>query len=203
MRTTQSVRCNELAEQDAPVQKDASEDTLADVLEAMLRRLARRFEANPAACTGLQQETLIALWLSTGGAEPRVSLQTWLYSVAEGVSVQHVIAGRVKKMLLSRPRENVDGGASLLPDPEGALASRARVTLLLTLLDSFRPREREAAFLDLQQFKLDRIAEKLRCSVSQVEQLLVIAQRRLQLCVRQGQILHDRTPVSLVRVSVK
>jgi RNA polymerase sigma factor (sigma-70 family) len=192
MNARQSVCCNEPAERDALVQEDTSEDTLASVLEAMLQRLARRFEASPAGCTGLQQETLIALWLSVGRAEPRVSLQTWLYSVAEGVKVQQVIARRAEKELHSRPREGVADGAPVLPDPEAALASRARVTLLLTLLDSFRPRERDAAFLDLQQFEPDHIAEKLRCSVSQVRQLLAMAQRRLQLWVQQSQVSLDR-----------
>jgi RNA polymerase sigma factor (sigma-70 family) len=201
MSATQSVRCNEPAELDAPVQKDTSKETRAFVLEAMLQRLARRFEANPASCTGLQQETLIALWLCVGSTEPKVSLQTWLHSVAEGIRVQRVIASRTEKVLPSPPRERVAGGAPLLPDPEVALASGVRITLLLTLLDSFRPRERDAALLDLQQFEPDHIAEKLRCSVGQARHLLAMAQRRLQLWIRHSQVSFDRAPVSLVRVS--
>jgi RNA polymerase sigma factor (sigma-70 family) len=202
MSATQSVRCNEPAALDAAVQKNMSQESLDSALDAMLRRLARRFEANPAGCTDLQQGTLIALWLSIGGTEPRVSLQTWLSSVAEGVRVQQVIAGRAEKLLLS-PHEGVADGQPSVPDPEVALASRERVALLLAVLDSFRPRERDAAFLDLQQFEPEHIAEKLRCSVGQARHLLVMAGRRLELWVRQGQVSLDSAPVSLVRVSGK
>src|SRR5450432_2931298 len=105
MSATQSVRCNEPAELDAPIREDTLDAARASVLDAMLQRLARRFEAKPASCTGLQQETLIALWLCVGRAEPRVSLQTWLYSIAEGFRVQQVIANRAENVLPSRPRE--------------------------------------------------------------------------------------------------
>jgi RNA polymerase sigma factor (sigma-70 family) len=201
MSATQSVRCNEPAEVDALAKKNTREETRASVLEAILQRLARRFEAKPASCTDLQQETLIALWLCVGRAEPRVSLQTWLHSVADGVRVTTVITNRAEKVLLGHPREGVADDPPLLPDPEVALATRVRVTLLLTLLDSFRPREREAALLDLQLFDPEHIAEKLRCSAAQARHLLMMAQRRLQLWVRQTLVSLDRAPVSLVRLS--
>jgi DNA-directed RNA polymerase specialized sigma24 family protein len=201
MSATQSVRCIEPEELDASVRKETLDETRASALEAMLQRLARRFEAKPASCSGLQQETLIALWLCVGRAEHRVSLQTWLHSVAEGVRVQQVIANRAENVLLGRSRGGVADGPLLLPDQEVALAIRMRVTLLHALLDSFRPRERDAALLDLQLFEPEHIAEKLRCSAAQARHLLVMAQRRLQLWVQQKQISIDRAPVSLVRVS--
>ncbi len=202
MSATQSVSCTEPAELDAPVRKDTLDETRVSVLEAMLQRLARRFGANPGSCTGLQQETLIALWLCVSRAEHRVSLQTWLHSVAEGVRVQRVSADRAENAL-GRSRGVVTEGPSLLPDQEVTLAIRMRVTLLHTLLDTFRPRERDAALLDLQLFEPEHIAEKLRCSATQARHLLVMAQRRLQLWVRQTQVSLDRAPVSLVRVSGK
>jgi hypothetical protein len=61
-----------------------------------------------------------------------------------------------------RRRDGGAGLAPLSPDPDVVHANEQRVALLRALLGSLRPRERDAALLDLQQSEPDHIAEKLR-----------------------------------------
>ena len=157
-------------------------EVIVALLAPILRRVARRYESDRHLSSDLQQEMLIALWLSLDGFERRSSFRTWVHSVAHGVGMRHIAERRT-----SRQRDFVGGSGespTSIADPESHLAIRERVLLLQSLLEKLREREREAVLLDLQEFGLYEMSDEMNISPAQVRDILTRARRRLQVWMK-------------------
>jgi len=156
------------------------------LLAPMLTRVARRYESDEQRRGDLQQEMLIALWLSLDTFEGSSSLRNWVISVAHHVGAQHVAERRI-----SRRTERLSDRLGPLAgphDPESIVATRERARNLLNLLDSLRPREREVLLLDLQEFDLDEMGSVTKMSRTQIRETLVRARRRLMMRMKRAEL---------------
>lgn len=155
----------------APTAERTSGAALLSLLAPALARLAARYERDRQCCGELQQELLVALWLSTGSSRHRVSFRTWVSDLAQ------------------------EAGAS-----EVTTLTRAHTALLLGLLDDLQRKERETVLLSLQNFGPREIAIALHCSPGQAEDTLWRAQRRLQGWMKRREDERAEPPVSLVKI---
>ncbi len=158
-----------------PTSERASGAALLSLLAPALARLAARYERDRQCCSELQQDLLIALWLSTGSSERRVSFRTWVSTLAH------------------------EAGA-----PEVMTLNREHTVLLLGLLENLQRKERETVLLSLQNFEPREIAIALHCSPGQAEDTLWRAQRRLQGWMKRREDPDSEfPPVSLVKVRTR
>ncbi len=158
-----------------PISERMSGAALLTLLAPALARLALRYERDRQGCSELQQELLIALWLSTGTSERRVSLRTWVSTLAH------------------------EAGA-----PEVTTLTREHTALLLALLENLQRKERETVLLSLQNFDAREIAVALHCSPGQAEDTLWRAQRRLQGWMKRREDSgSEPPPVSLLKVRTR
>ena len=74
-----------------------SADVMVSLLAPMLSRVARRYESDAPSCRDLQQEMLIAVWLSLDNYERKSSFRSWVQTVAHRVGAQHVAKRRVSR----------------------------------------------------------------------------------------------------------
>jgi RNA polymerase sigma factor (sigma-70 family) len=147
------------------------------LLAPTLSRVARRYESDQQRCGDLQQEMLIALWLSLNTFEGKSSFQNWVNGVAQQVGLQYVAEQR-----LSRQREEPSADLEVLQsshDPETIVATRERAVTALRLLGGLRGREREVVLLHLQELELDEMSQAMRICRTQVRETLIRARRRL------------------------
>jgi RNA polymerase sigma-70 factor (ECF subfamily) len=159
-----------------------SAELMVTLLAPMLSRVARRYESNAPACGDLQQEMLIAVWLSLDDYEKRSSFRTWVQTVAHRVGAQHVAKRRI-----SRRTERLTNDFESLPnshDTESLVATHERALKLLNLLNGLRPREREAVLLDLEEFELHEMSHAMEISQARARDTLVRAKRRLTIWMR-------------------
>ncbi|HWZ90109.1 MAG TPA: sigma factor, partial [Polyangiaceae bacterium] len=63
---------------------------MVTLIAPMLSRIARRYESDVLRCSELQQEMLIALWLSLDTFAGSAEFQIWVNSVAHRVGTQHI-----------------------------------------------------------------------------------------------------------------
>ncbi len=169
----------------APGAELAGKEALVGLLWPMLRRIARRYEPDRQLCPDLQQEMLVALWLSLDSAAHKESFQSWLRRVTSEVGTRHVMAREGSSPVMSSFREGVESPRS--SDPESVFVARERLTILLRLLDNLRPREREVVLLDLEEFDSHEIGVALQCSASQARETLARAHRRLHVWMRRSE----------------
>jgi RNA polymerase sigma-70 factor (ECF subfamily) len=171
-----------------------SAEVMIGLLAPMLNRIARRYESDAPTCGDLQQEMLIAVWLSLDCYEKKSSFRTWVQTVAHRVGAQHVAKRRV-----SRRTERLSNDFESLPnshDTESLVATHERALKLLDLLNGLRPREREAVRLDLQEFELHEMSHAMEISQARARDALVRAKRRLMIWMRR--IETDDAPNSVV-----
>jgi RNA polymerase sigma-70 factor (ECF subfamily) len=155
-----------------------SAELMVTLLAPTLNRAARRYESDAQRCSDLQQEMLIALWLSLDTFEGRTSFRTWVNGVAHRVGTQHVTERRLSRRRSEPLRRELES----LPtphDPESILATRERALAALNLLDGLRKREREVVMLHLQEFELDEMSNEMKICRTQVRETLIRARRRL------------------------
>ena len=153
-------------------------------LAPMLGRVARRYESDAQSCGDLQQEMLIAIWLSLDSYERRSSFRTWVHTVAHRVGAQHLAKRRI-----SARTERLDDDFESVPsshDTESLVATRERALKLLGLLNGLRPREREVVLLDLQEFELHEMSQAMKISQARVRDTLVRAKRRLMIWMKRS-----------------
>jgi RNA polymerase sigma-70 factor (ECF subfamily) len=151
-------------------------------LAPMLGRVARRYESDAPNCGDLQQEMLIAIWLSLDSYERRSSFRTWVHTIAHRVGAQHVAKRRI-----SRRTERLDNDFESLASPhdtESLVATHERALRLLGLLNGLRPLEREAILLDLQEFELHEMSQAMEISQARARDTLVRAKRRLTIWMK-------------------
>jgi RNA polymerase sigma factor (sigma-70 family) len=150
---------------------------MVTLLAPTLSRVARRYESDQQRCGDLEQEMLIALWLSLNTFEGKSSFQNWVNGVAHKVGLQYVAERR-----LSRRREEPSADLEVLQtshDPEIIVATRERALTALRLLAGLRGREREVVLLHLQELELDEMSQAMRICRTQVRETLIRARRRL------------------------
>jgi len=171
-----------------------SAEVMVSLLAPMLSRVAARYESDAAACGDLQQEMLIAVWLSLDSYEKRSSFRTWVQTVAHRVGAQHVAKRRI-----SRRTERLTNDFESLPnshDTESLVATHERALKLLELLNGLRPSEREAVLLDLEEFELHEMSQAMEISPARARDTLVRAKRRLTIWMRRLET--DDAPSSAV-----
>ena len=178
--------------EDEPSSSFTLRETLLSMVGPMLRAVARRFERDPEKCSDLQQEMLLALWLSLANLEQQVSFRTWVDSVARDIGVKHLLAQRANRRRGKPEREPWEVGP--VPDPEALLVARERAAGLLALLESLPDREREAVLLELQELNLPEISAALGCSIGQARETIVRARRRLSMRMKRLEHRRDSAP---------
>jgi RNA polymerase sigma factor (sigma-70 family) len=150
---------------------------LVTLLEPMLFRVARLYESHAPSRCDLQQDMLIATWLSLPDDEKRATLRTWVHNVAHGVGARHVARRRI-----CRRNERLGLDLESMPnqhDTEALVAIRERALVLHGLLDRLRPREREAIRLELEEFEPSEMSDAMKISKAQVRDTLIRARWRL------------------------
>jgi RNA polymerase sigma factor (sigma-70 family) len=157
-------------------------EVMVTLLAPMLGRVARRYESDGPSCRDLQQEMLIAVWLSLDNYEKRSSFRTWVQTVAHTVGAQHLAKRRI-----SRRTERLNNDFGFLPsshDTESLVAIHESALRLHGLLNGLRPLEREAVLLDLQEFELHEMSQAMEVSQARARDTLVRAKRRLMIWMR-------------------
>jgi RNA polymerase sigma factor (sigma-70 family) len=161
-----------------------SAELMITYLAPMLGRVARRYESDAPSCADLQQEMLIAIWLSLDSYERKSSFGTWVHTIAHRVGAQHLVKRRI-----SRRTEQLDNDFESLPsshDTESLVATHERALLLLGLLNGLRPLERAAVLLDLQEFELHEMSQAMAISQARARDTLVRAKRRLMIWMKRS-----------------
>jgi len=169
-----------------------SAELMVTLLAPTLDRVARRYESDAHRRGDLQQEMLIALWLSLDTFEGSSSFRTWANNVAHQVGMRHIEERR-----LSRRTEPLSGELESLPsphDPESIVATRERALTLLNLLDGLRQREREVVWLHLQEFEVDEMSSEMKICKTQVRETLIRARRRLMMRMKKTELRETPEP---------
>lgn len=163
----------------------ASTTMLITLLEPMLCRVARLYESDAPTRRDLEQDMLIAIWLSLGSHEKKAALRTWARDIAHEVGAQHVARRRI-----CRRNERLGHDLESLPnrhDTEAITTTHERALMLHGLLRKLRPREREAVLLELQEFDSGEMSDAMRISRAQVRDTLVRARCRLLKWLRRSE----------------
>lgn len=133
---------------------------------AVIRRLARGYEADSDKQEDLLQEMHMELWLSLKSFDGRCSLQTWVYRIAHNVGASHVVRSR---RLASRlvDLETLETGFSLV-DAGAQVDRRFSLTILLNLIHQLKPLDRQVILLYLEGEAAGPIAEVTGLSAGNV-----------------------------------
>ena len=169
-----------------------SAELMVTYLAPMLGRVARRYESDAQGSGDLQQEMLIAIWLSLDSYEKKSSFRTWVQTIAHRVGAEHVAKRR-----LTRRTERLSNDFDSLPsshDTESLVATHERALRMLALLNGLRPLEREAVLLDLEEFELHEMSQAMEISQARARDTLVRAKRRLMIWMKRT----DDTPSKVV-----
>ena len=110
---------------------------------AVIRRLARGYEADPDRQRDLLPEIHVELWLSMKSFCGRCSLRTWVYRIAHNVGASHVVRSR---RLASRLVDlgTLEGGP-LVADVRAQPDHRLSVAMLLDLIRQLKPLDSQEA----------------------------------------------------------
>jgi RNA polymerase sigma-70 factor (ECF subfamily) len=115
---------------------------------AVIRRLARGYEADSDKQRDLLQEMHLELWMSLKSFSGRCSLQTWVYRIAHNVGASHVMRSRRMASRLV-DLETLEAGIPFI-DAEAQADRRFPVTILLNLIHQLKPLDREVILLYLE-----------------------------------------------------
>jgi RNA polymerase sigma-70 factor, ECF subfamily len=145
------VSAGSAADQEALYQKANAE------FGAVLARLARSYEANPAQQQDLLQEIHIALWRSLPAFAGRCSLRTWVYRVSHNAAASWVQKRR------RGPKDLVDLEDVEIPSDAPAVdvvVDEARMlSRLHELVQRLKPLDRQVFVLYLEGLAMEDIAE--------------------------------------------
>ncbi|HTW33779.1 MAG TPA: sigma-70 family RNA polymerase sigma factor [Rhizomicrobium sp.] len=124
---------------------------------AMLRRLARGYEADPDQQHDLLQEIHVGLWRSLGAFRGQCSLRTWTFRVAHNIASSHVARQiRSKRGLVSLDALEHTASAD---DPERQVDERQVLHRLAALIHGLKSPDRQVILLYLEDFDAAAIAE--------------------------------------------
>jgi RNA polymerase sigma-70 factor (ECF subfamily) len=132
-------------EQDALYEQAIAEE------RAMIRRLARGYEADPERRRDLLQDIHLELWRSLAAFDGRCGLRTWVFRVAHNVGASHILR---QKRFRSRlvDLETLDAEPAQTDD-------RLAAQMLLRLIHRLRPVDRQIILLYLEGETAAEIAE--------------------------------------------
>lgn len=133
---------------------------------AVLRRLARGYEADPDKRRDLLQEIHLQLWLSMRSFDGRCSLRTWVYRVAHNVGASHVVRSRrlSKGLVDVEALERAEAGVDGRDEAHRRLSSMQ----LLELIHRLKPLDRQIMLLHLEGEPAASIAEVTGVSAANV-----------------------------------
>jgi RNA polymerase sigma-70 factor, ECF subfamily len=133
---------------------------------AVLRRLARGYDADPERRRDLLQEMHLELWRSLRLFDGRCSLRTWVYRVANNVGASHIVRRRRAAARLL-DLETLDVEPAQL-DGEERAANYYSAGKLLDLIHRLTPLDRQIILLYLEGEAAELIADVAGLSASNV-----------------------------------
>jgi RNA polymerase sigma-70 factor, ECF subfamily len=133
---------------------------------AVIRRVARGYEADPDRQRDLLQEIHMELWVSLKSFDGRCSLRTWTYRIAHNTGASHVVRSR---RLASRlvDLETLEGGI-LAADVQAQPDHRFPAAMLLDLIRRLKPLDRQIILLYLEGEAAETIAEVTGLSAANI-----------------------------------
>ena len=133
---------------------------------AVIRRLARGYQADPDRQRDLLREIYVELWMSLGSFDGRCSLRTWVYRNAHNVGASHAVRDR---RLTSRlvDLETLEARISSV-DGEAEVEHRFSAAILLDLIHRLKPLDRQVIMLYLEGEAAGSIAEVTGITASNV-----------------------------------
>jgi RNA polymerase sigma-70 factor (ECF subfamily) len=145
---------------------------------AVIRRLARGYQADPDRLRDLLQEIYMELWMSLGSFDGRCSLRTWVYRIAHNVGASHAVRDR---RLTSRlvDLETLEARISSV-DGEAEVERRFSAAILLDLIHRLKPLDRQVIMLYLEGEAAASIAEVTGITASNVATKLHRIKRMLR-----------------------
>jgi RNA polymerase sigma-70 factor (ECF subfamily) len=133
---------------------------------AVIRRLARGYEADPERRRDLLQEIHVELWRSLESFDGRCGLRTWVYRIAHNVSASHIVRQRrVASRLVDL--EALEAEPARI-DEETRADHRHAAQKLLDLIHQLRPADREIVLLYLEGETAAQIADVTGLSASNI-----------------------------------
>ncbi|HEY2069258.1 MAG TPA: sigma-70 family RNA polymerase sigma factor [Rhizomicrobium sp.] len=123
-----------------------------------LGRLARGYEANTDRRRDLLQEIHIALWRSFGRFDGRCSTRTWVYRVAHNVGASYVIRRRREKTSALTGLDDLVAPSDT-GNPERTTVDRQEFELLLAMIQTLKPADRQIVLLYLEDLDAATIGE--------------------------------------------
>jgi RNA polymerase sigma-70 factor, ECF subfamily len=145
-----------------------------------LGRLARGYESEAERRKDLLQEIHVALWRSFAIFDGRCSLRTWVYRIAHGTAMKHMVANRRVRLHemctlddIAEPEDHCDA--------LHGLDSETSIQRLLNLIERLKPIDRQVILLYLEDFGADAIgevvglsAENIATKVHRIKKLLTV-----------------------------
>lgn len=125
--------------------------------DAVIRRLARAYEADPDKQRDLLQEMHLQLWLSFRSFDGRCSLRTWVYRIAHNVGAAHVMRSRRSAARLVE-LETLEAGMAAI-DGHAEIQRSCSASTLLQLIHQLKPLDRQVILLHLEGEGAKSIAE--------------------------------------------
>jgi RNA polymerase sigma-70 factor (ECF subfamily) len=125
---------------------------------AALGRLARGYEADADRRRDLLQDIHTALWRSFDRFDGRCSTRTWVYRVAHNVATTHVIKRRRERTSALVGLDDVAEAADA-DNPEQTAVDRQELTLLLAMIQTLKPADRQIMLLYLEDLDAAAIGD--------------------------------------------
>lgn len=144
----------------------------------MVGRIASTYEARPALCEELVQDSFLAVWLALPQFRNEASRKTFIARITHNVCISHIRkAVRIQDSILSE--SIVD--ASARPDELAEQASARRA--LLVAIRALPLRDRQLVSLHLEGFSNREVCEALGFSEGNVAVRLTRARERLKMTI--------------------
>ena len=137
--------------------QDALYAEASAVHAAVIRRLARGYQADPDRQRDLLQEIYMELWMSLRSFDGRCSLRTWVYRIAHNVGASHAVRDRRLTPRLV-DLETLEARISSA-DGEAEIERRFSAAILLDLIHRLKPLDRQVIMLYLEGEAAASIAE--------------------------------------------
>jgi RNA polymerase sigma-70 factor (ECF subfamily) len=153
---------------------------------AMIRRLARGYEADAERARDLLQEVHLELWRSMPLFDGRCALRTWVYRVAHNVAASHIVR---RRRIASRLVDLEALDTEPVPVDWKAQADRHHAAQqLLGLIHRLRPADRQIILLYLEGETASAIAEVTGLSPSNVATKIHRIKKLLRQQYSEGQL---------------
>ena len=133
---------------------------------AIMRRIARAYEADVDRQRDLLQDICLERWLSLASFEGRCSLSTWVYRIAHNVATSHVGRNkRISSRLVGIEQLEADASRVSL---SSEIRQRCSLESLLDLIYRLKPLDRQILLLHLEGEASVSIAEVTELSAGNI-----------------------------------